>query len=91
VYNASIATAPVTDWRFYDSTYTERYMQQPSQNPAGYESSSVLPDVGNIASIEYLLMHGSGDDNVHYSNSAQLAKGRFGAGFVFFAYVSVSV
>jgi dipeptidyl aminopeptidase/acylaminoacyl peptidase len=63
-----ISIAPVTDWLYYDSAYTERYMQTPGMNPDGYQSTSVLGRAGNV-NRPYLLMHGTGDDNVHYLNS----------------------
>lgn len=71
VFSMAIAVAPVTSWRFYDSVYTERYMQTPQENASGYDENSPL----NFASLlkgDYLLIHGSGDDNVHYQNSARM-------------------
>lgn len=73
-FRCGVSVAPVTDWIFYDSIYTERYMQTPQQNPTGYAASSVLPLVTNISDDRLLLIHGTGDDNVHWQNSAELAK-----------------
>lgn len=66
-----MAVAPVTNWLFYDSIYTERYMGLPATNIGGYETSSVL-NVTALGKVDFLLAHGSGDDNVHYMNSASL-------------------
>jgi len=71
-FQMAIAVAPVTDWRFYDTIYTERYMQTPQKNPVGYESSSVLNEVEGMKGKKYLLIHGSGDDNVHVQNTLEL-------------------
>ncbi|MDV7187658.1 S9 family peptidase [Lutibacter sp. TH_r2] len=71
VFKMAIAVAPVTSWRFYDSVYTERYMQTPQENPSGYDENSPL----NFASMlngKFLLAHGSGDDNVHIQNTMRL-------------------
>jgi len=66
-------TAPVSDWRFYDSIYTERYMKTPAINPDGYDRSRVHDATGfkNIAG-GVVIQHGTGDDNVHFQNSAAL-------------------
>jgi len=69
----AMAVAPVTDWALYDSIYTERYMRTPSENLYGYNISSVLNRVGSI-DTDYLLVHGTGDDNVHLQNSAVWVK-----------------
>lgn len=70
-WKAGIAGAPVTDWRFYDSVYTERYMGTPQDNPDGYAAASVLKSAGNLKG-SLLLLHGTADDNVHPQNSIQL-------------------
>ncbi len=62
------AGAPVTDWKFYDSIYTERYMRTPKDNPEGYITSSPLAAAGNLKA-KLLLIHGTSDDNVHVQNS----------------------
>ncbi len=72
LFSAGIAGAPVTDWKNYDAIYTERYMGMPQDNPDGYASSSVLPAAGNLQG-QLLLIHGTVDDNVHLSNTLQLA------------------
>jgi dipeptidyl-peptidase 4 len=71
-FAAGAAVAPVTDWRLYDSIYTERYMGTPEANPAGYAAGSVLDAVGNL-SDPLLVIHGTGDDNVHVQHTLQLA------------------
>lgn len=68
-----VAVAPVTDWLHYDSIYTERYMSTPAANKKGYTTSAV----NNVTSfsgdkVDFIWAHGSGDDNVHYVNSAAL-------------------
>jgi len=73
-FKFGMSVAPVTDWRFYDSVYTERYMRTPSQNVAGYNETSVLNRVSNIKDFSLLLAHGTGDDNVHFQNTAELVK-----------------
>ncbi len=63
-----MAGAPVTDWKHYDSIYTERYMGTPEANPKGYESSSPLQKAADLKA-DLLLIHGSADDNVHVANT----------------------
>ncbi|WGF92785.1 S9 family peptidase [Aequorivita marisscotiae] len=70
-FEMAIAVAPVTSWRFYDSIYTERYMQTPQENPTGYDENSPLSHVNGLKG-EFLLVHGSADDNVHVQNSMRL-------------------
>ena len=71
VFKMAIAVAPVTNWRFYDSIYTERYMQTPQENPSGYDNNSPINHVEKLKG-KFLLIHGSGDDNVHVQNSMQM-------------------
>jgi len=71
VHSLAMAVAPVTSWRLYDSVYTERYMNLPAVNPGGYINASIS-NVTAFHGFNYLLAHGSGDDNVHYSNSAHM-------------------
>ncbi|CAO3681278.1 unnamed protein product [Rhizopus stolonifer] len=71
VFSTGLAVAPVTDWRYYDSVYTERYMMTPELNPEGYEHSAVNNMTG-FKDHKYLLIHGTGDDNVHFQHSAIL-------------------
>jgi len=71
VFSMAIAVAPVTSWRFYDSIYTERYMTTPQENPSGYDENSPINHVEKLKG-DFLLVHGSGDDNVHVQNSMRL-------------------
>jgi dipeptidyl-peptidase-4 len=71
VFKMAIAVAPVTNWRFYDSIYTERYMQTPQENASGYDENSPINHVEKLKG-KFLLIHGSGDDNVHVQNSMQM-------------------
>ncbi len=71
VYRMAIAVAPVTHWKYYDNIYTERYNGLPSANAAGYDEGSPL-SVADRLRGDLLLVHGSGDDNVHYQNSEAL-------------------
>ena len=71
VFGVSVAGAPVTDWRNYDTIYTERYMRTPQENPDGYDEGSCLTYAGQLKG-ELHLMHGMMDDNVHPANSWQL-------------------
>lgn len=68
VYKAGVAIAPVTDWRFYDTVYTERYMATPQENAAGYDASSALKRAGDLSG-DLLIVAGTADDNVHYPNT----------------------
>ena len=71
-FRLGIAGAPVTDWRNYDTVYTERYMSTPQDNPEGYRASSVVEAAGRLHG-ELLLIHGTIDENVHLANTLQLA------------------
>ena len=71
VFKAGIAVAPVTSWRFYDSVYTERYLQTPQINAEGYDRYSPLSHVDKLRG-NFLLIHGTGDDNVHFQNAVML-------------------
>ncbi|MBK8600206.1 MAG: S9 family peptidase [Flavobacterium sp.] len=71
VFKMAIAVAPVTNWRFYDSIYTERYLQTPQENASGYDSNSPINYVDKLKG-KFLLIHGSADDNVHVQNSMQM-------------------
>lgn len=71
VFKTAVAVAPVTNWRFYDSIYTERYMQTPQENPSGYDDNSPINHVDKLKG-KFLLIHGSADDNVHVQNSMQM-------------------
>ena len=67
-FKMGIAVAPVTNWRYYDTVYTERFMRTPQENPEGYDDNSPINFVDGLQG-KFLLVHGSGDDNVHYQNS----------------------
>lgn len=67
-----MAVAPVTDWRFYDSIYTERYMRTPQENADGYDMSMIANATALGSNKRFLLMHGVADDNVHFQNSLTL-------------------
>ncbi|GAO18360.1 uncharacterized protein UV8b_06722 [Ustilaginoidea virens] len=71
-FSYGMAVAPVTDWRFYDSIYTERYMRLPRDNAAGYDASAIANATALGCSKRFLIMHGSADDNVHFQNSLKL-------------------
>lgn len=73
LFCAAVAGAPVTDWKNYDTIYTERWMRTPEENPAGYEAAC-LPCQAKEFNTGLLLLHGLEDDNVHPSNTMQLAK-----------------
>ena len=73
VFKMGIAVAPVTNWRFYDSIYTERYMQTPQENEEGYDGNSPINFVSKLKGA-YLLVHGSADDNVHYQNTMRMVE-----------------
>ncbi len=70
-FKVAVSVAPVTDWKFYDDIYTERYMSLPELNPEGYEKSSVLNYTDKLKG-KLLLIHGTADDNVHFQNSVAL-------------------
>ena len=71
VFSMAIAVAPVTSWRFYDSVYTERYMQTPQENASGYDENSPFNYADKLKG-NFLLVHGTGDDNVHVQNSYRM-------------------
>jgi dipeptidyl-peptidase-4 len=71
VFKAAISRAPVTDWRLYDTIYTERYMRTPQENPEGYRRSAPQT-YAELLQGNLLIVHGSGDDNVHPQNTTQL-------------------
>ncbi|MBL4653197.1 MAG: alpha/beta fold hydrolase [Flavobacteriales bacterium] len=73
VFKMAIAVAPVTNWRYYDSIYTERYMQTPQENVNGYDDNSPINHVEKLTG-KYLLVHGMADDNVHFQNTVELTE-----------------
>jgi len=73
VFEMAIAVAPVTSWRFYDTIYTERFLRTPQENPEGYDNESPF-NYPEMLKGDYLLVHGSGDDNVHLQNTMRMAE-----------------
>ena len=79
VFHAAVAGAPVTDWRLYDTHYTERYLGLPDENPQRYERTSVIGDAASL-SRPLLLIHGLADDNVVVANTLRLSGALLAAG-----------
>lgn len=73
VFKMAIAVAPVTNWRYYDNIYTERYLRKPQDNRSGYEQNSPVNYAANIKG-KYLIIHGTADDNVHFQNTVEMVK-----------------
>lgn len=71
LFKMAMAVAPVTNWRYYDNIYTERFLQTPQENPAGYDENSPITYANKLKG-NYLLIHGMTDDNVHFQNAADL-------------------
>lgn len=71
VFSAAVAVAPVTNWRYYDNIYTERYMRTPQENAKGYDDNSPVNFTSRIKG-KYLIIHGTADDNVHFQNATQM-------------------
>ena len=88
-FNTAIAVAPVTNWRFYDTIYTERYMQTPEENSDGYDLNSPIHHVDSLVG-NYLLIHGSADDNVHVQNTYEMVSALVKANKQFDLFISVS-
>lgn len=86
-FKAAIAVAPVTHWKFYDNIYTERFLKTPKLNPSGYEDNSPI-NFANQMKGNYLLIHGTGDDNVHLQNATAMQEALIRANkqFEFFTY-----
>jgi dipeptidyl-peptidase-4 len=82
VFNAAVSVAPVTDWTLYDTIYTERYMERPQDNADGYRESSPLRAADRLEG-RLLMVHGSGDDNVHVQNSLKMVSALVDAGIPF--------
>ena len=70
VFKAGVSVAPVSDWKLYDTIYTERYMGTPQENPDGYRESSPVSAAGDLSG-KLMMAHGTGDDNVHFANTAE--------------------
>ena len=73
IFKAAIAVAPVTNWRYYDNIYTERFMRTPQENAKGYDENSPINHVKKIKG-KYLIIHGTADDNVHFQNSVMMVE-----------------
>jgi dipeptidyl-peptidase-4 len=71
VFTAAVSVAPVSNWRFYDNIYTERYMRTPQENAKGYDDNSPINFTDKIKG-KYLIIHGMADDNVHFQNATQM-------------------
>lgn len=71
VFKTAVAVAPVTNWRYYDNIYTERYMRTPQENAEGYDLNSPINHVSKIKG-NYLIIHGTADDNVHFQNAVEM-------------------
>jgi dipeptidyl-peptidase-4 len=85
VFSAAIAVAPVTNWKWYDTIYTERYMRTEKENPGGYRDNSPVYFADRLKG-DYLLIHGMGDDNVHFQNTAEMANALIAANKQFDTY-----
>lgn len=79
IFKAAISVAPVTNWRYYDNIYTERYMRTPQENASGYDNNAPEKMVDGMKG-KLLLVHGTGDDNVHFQNSIMLSEALIQAG-----------
>ncbi len=86
VFSTAIAVAPVTSWRYYDNIYTERYMRKPQDNPKGYDDNSPINFAKKLKG-NYLLVHGSADDNVHFQNTMDMITALVNANKQFELYV----
>jgi dipeptidyl-peptidase-4 len=73
IFKMGIAVAPVTNWRYYDTVYTERFMRTPKENPEGYDQNSPIHFTDQLQG-RFLLIHGMGDDNVHFQNSVDFTE-----------------
>ena len=82
VFKCGVAVAPVTDWRYYDAPYTERFMQEPKQNADGYHEASALDRINRLHG-RLLIVHGLDDDNVFFSNTASYIEALINAGVDF--------
>ncbi len=82
VFKAGVAVAPVTDWKYYDTIYTERYMKRPEENPEGYKESSPVNFALDLKG-KLLIMQGTSDDNVHFQNTVAMVKNLLDAGKIF--------
>ncbi|XP_045909518.1 prolyl endopeptidase FAP [Micropterus dolomieu] len=74
LFKCGIAVAPVAKWEYYDAVYTERYMGKPTENSDAYKNSTVVARAKYFKTVDYLLVHGTADDNVHFQQAAQISK-----------------
>ena len=81
-YQAGVAIAPVTDWRYYDTIYAERFMRTPNENNEGYEQSAPITHAEKLKG-DLLIISGTADDNVHYLNTLQYSAALIEAGIQF--------
>jgi len=86
VFSTAIAVAPVTNWKWYDSVYTERYMRTEEENPSGYAENSPVYFADKLKG-NYLLVHGGGDDNVHMQHSMEMANALINANKQYDTYI----
>jgi dipeptidyl-peptidase 4 len=84
-FRAAISAAPVTDWRLYDTHFSEKYMKTKAENAEGYANSSVITKAANIGTsgASFLLVHGTFDENVHFQHAADLALALIASGVAF--------
>jgi dipeptidyl-peptidase-4 len=82
VFKAAIAVAPVTNWRYYDNIYTERFMRTPQENGKSYDDNSPMNHVEKIKG-NYLIIHGTADDNVHFQNAVEMVNAMINKGIKF--------
>lgn len=85
VFKSAIAVAPVANWKWYDTIYTERFMRDDKENEAGYKENSPVYFADQLKG-DYLLVHGNGDDNVHFQNTAEMANALIAANKQFDTY-----
>lgn len=82
VFKTAIAVAPVTNWRYYDNIYTERFMRKPQENGKNYDDNSPLQHAEKIKG-NYLIIHGTADDNVHFQNTVEMVNAMINKGIKF--------
>ena len=82
LFKAGVAVAPVTNWRFYDTVYTERFMRKPQENADGYDDNSPISHPEGIKG-HLLIIHGTADDNVHIQNTFEFSEALVQAGIQF--------
>jgi len=78
-FKTGIAVAPVTTWRYYDTIYTERFLKRPQDNPSGYDDNSPITHAAKLKG-NFLLIHGTADDNVHFQNAVDFTEALINTG-----------